>query len=448
LKKSGNRATRRHVIVAGAGAAGLTAAIFAAGAGARVTLLERTDKAGKKILMSGGTRCNVLPVHMEMSDYFTGSSPNLMKRVFRSWDLEACRRWFTGELGLELACEEASNKWFPRSNSAVEVRDRLLEKALALGVDIVYNAPVVRIGRDLNVVTLQGKRASGAEKTWTADAVIVATGGLSIPSIGTDGMGHKFLRNRGHLTGPVYPALTPLTTQRRDHMELAGVSLDVSLSVWKGGKKVAGAARSGFLFTHRGYSGPAVLDVAHHYIQAAERAESAAEPVVTEGAAGTKGTEVNKGHDVTKPMPEFRVDWDGSGPEIWEKRLLEGKGKVLSVLRNHLPNRLAEMICSEARFADRNAAELSRTDRRGLVRLLSEYKLEISGHEGYKKAEVTGGGVPLSEVNTATLESSIQPGLYLCGEILDVFGRIGGFNFYWAWVTGRLAGMSAARFSG
>ncbi|MFU8859419.1 MAG: NAD(P)/FAD-dependent oxidoreductase [Cyclonatronaceae bacterium] len=422
----------KKVIIVGAGAAGLTAAIFAAGAGAgaRVTLLERTDKAGKKILMSGGTRCNVLPVTMERSDYFTGSSPNLMKRIIRSWSLDACREWFTGHLGLKLACETSSNKWFPESNSAREVRDVLLNKALDSGVSVVYNAPVSRIERrkEMWVVHIEPKgaretrgrgRVKAAEtQTMECDALIIASGGLSVPSIGTDGMGHRFLEKAGHQTTPVYAALTPLTGSDAGHRQLAGVSLDVQLSVYREGRKVAESNRSGFLFTHRGYSGPAVLDVSHYQVLAMEH-----------------------GH----PVPEYRVNWEGTGRETWEQRLIAGKGNVVSVLKNHLPNRLADALCLDAGVTGRNCAELGRNDRKKLLQLLTEYPLEISGHEGYKKAEVTGGGVPLGEINTATLESSIHPRLYLCGEILDVFGRIGGFNFYWAWVTGRLAGLSAAK---
>ncbi|MCA1803518.1 MAG: aminoacetone oxidase family FAD-binding enzyme [Rhodothermaceae bacterium] len=422
--------SRRHVLIVGAGAAGLTAAIFAAGASARVTLLERTDKAGKKILMSGGTRCNVLPVTMELSDYFTGSSPNLMKRIFRSWSLGACQRWFTEDLGLKLACETSSNKWFPESNSAMEVRDVLLNKALESGVNVVYNAPVDRIEhwdgkwvvrtapRGLREASGKGRAEAVEIQTMGYDALIIATGGLSVPSIGTDGMGHRFLAKAGHQAAPVYAALTPLTGSDAGHRELAGVSLDVQLSVYREGRKVAESNRSGFLFTHRGYSGPAVLDVSHFQVLAMEHGQ---------------------------PVPEYRVNWDGTGREAWEKRLLGGRGQVASVLKNHLPNRLADALSLEAGVTGRNCAELGRNDRKKLLQLLTEYPLKISGHEGYKKAEVTGGGVPLGEINTATLESSIHPQLYLCGEILDVFGRIGGFNFYWAWVTGRLAGMSAAK---
>ncbi len=405
----------RHIVVCGAGAAGLTAAIFAAEGENSVTLLERTDKAGKKILMSGGTRCNVLPVHARLADYHTGSSQNILKKIFKSWPVDRCKDWFIQEVGLKLACETESNKWFPESNSAKEVRDLLLQKALGAGVKIRYKSGVQEL--------------QSAGKTWRitlengellqADAVIAATGGLSIPTTGTDGSGHTFLKRIGHTTDPVYPALTPLTSSRKSHKELAGLSTDVKLRVSSGNKTEYEAERGGFLFTHRGYSGPAVLDVSHF---------SRPEFQKSSGLSGLG----------------YEVNWTGEDEETWRRRF-EGKATVGSLLKAHLPNRLAGLIAEESGMEGRKTAELNRGERRKLIRLLTAYPLANEGDEGYRKAEVTGGGVPLDEVDPATMESRKHPGLYLCGEIMDVFGRIGGFNFYWAWVSGRLAGLRAGR---
>lgn len=414
----------KRVLVCGAGAAGLTAAIFAAEQGAEVLLLERTKQAGKKILMSGGTRCNVLPVKATLADYHTASSLNILKKIFKTWSVSACKRWFTDELGLQLACEEESNKWFPVSNSAKEVRDLLLTRALDAGVKVRYESAVEGI-TPLNT-GWQVKLASG--EVFSGDAVIIATGGLSVPTIGTDGMGHRFLKPHGHLTGPVYPALTPLLGTNAAHKALSGLSLNVRMRVMLGNKCLFEANRTGFLFTHRGYSGPAVLDVSHFYRD-----------------------EFAKKSELNREKLRYEVSWDGADHETWRTRL-EGKGGVTvnGVLRQFLPNRLAEVLSAEAAAdsrqnpGERKAAELSREERKRLLKLLTAYELPVNGDEGYRKAEVTGGGVPLEEINPATMESRLHPGLYLCGEIMDVFGRIGGFNFYWAWVSGRLAGMKAA----
>jgi predicted flavoprotein YhiN len=141
--------------------------------------------------------------------------------------------------------------------------------------------------------------------------------------------------------------------------------------------------------------------------------------------------------------PKLLVNWTGETEEIWKARLAVGHLAPRQVIREHLPSRLAQALCREMPYADRRLAELPRADRQDLLRLLTAYPLPWASHEGYRKAEVTGGGVPLEAINTATMELKSHPGLFLCGEILDVFGRIGGFNFYWAWVTGRLAGLSS-----
>ncbi|MCH8556935.1 MAG: aminoacetone oxidase family FAD-binding enzyme [Balneolia bacterium] len=410
------KTTGKHVIIAGAGAAGLTAAIFAAGAGAKVTLLERTNKAGKKILMSGGTRCNVLPVVATLDDYHTSSSKNLLKRIFKTWSVDGCKQWFTDDIGLKLACENESNKWFPESNSAKEVRDLMLQKAEKLGVRVVYDAAIDRLEQKGDGGWVVNTKDAGR---FEGDAVIIATGGLSVPTIGTDGMGHVVMHQLGHKAGPVYPALTPLTGDYQPHKDLSGLSLNVQVDVYSGDKKTTEANRSGFLFTHKGYSGPAVLDVSHFR-----------HPEYVNISA-------DKNH-----ITSYLINWDGADREEWDKRLI-GKGNVAGVLANFLPRRLAELIAKEAGLEGRKVAEIKKNERKKLLKLLTAYPLPVSGDEGYRKAEVTGGGVPLDEINTATMESRKYPGLFLCGEIMDVFGRIGGFNFYWAWVSGRLAGLKA-----
>ena len=361
--------------------------------------------------MSGGTRCNVLPVRMELSDYYTDSSVNLLKRIFKSWSLDACKDWFERDLGLKMACEVESNKWFPASNSAEEVRDVLLKKALSLGVKFVYNVPVNRI-----VATTDGWTVFADQGgSHSADKLIIATGGLSVPTIGTDGMGHKFLGVLDVPLRPTYPALTPLTGSHPGTENLAGISLNVQISV-RNAETSAGLGQSnreGFLFTHKGFSGPAVLDVSHY---------------ATKYLTGLG------------PKPDYRVNWTSDDVNVWRTRMDASRSTVRNFIKDYLPNRLAEALASEHPSPDKKIAECSKVDRKVLLDLMTDYPLKWSSNEGYRKAEVTGGGVPLEAINTASMQVKDHPGLYLCGEILDVFGRIGGFNFYWAWVTGRLAG--------
>ena len=395
----------------GAGAAGLTAAIFAAQSGADVLVLERTDKAGKKILMSGGTRCNVLPVEMSLDDYSTGSSPNLMKRIFKSWSVDACKEWFETELNLPLACELETNKWFPVTNEAKDVRDALLNRAISLGVEIRYDAAVQSLHQEdglWKLITSDGKSVA-------SEKVILSSGGYSVPTIGTDGMGHRALDVLGVPLTPTYPALTPLTGPHPGGGSLAGMTVQVSIHIREAnGKMLATNHRSGFLFTHNGFSGPAILDVSHHVIRPMEAGD---------------------------PAPLMEVNWTGMSQNELEKHFLRGNTLVSSVVGRFVPARLAEALIAETYLVGITIADMRSAERKALMKLMTAYPLDITGHEGYRKAEVTGGGVPLEAIDTATMQIKGFPGLYLCGEILDVFGRIGGFNFYWAWVTGRLAGV-------
>ncbi|CAL8465205.1 g4740 [Coccomyxa elongata] len=414
------------VIISGGGAAGLTAAYFAALQGAEVTVLERTREVGKKILISGGARCNVLPMEVDVQrDFFTESSPSALRAVFASWSLEDCKHWLEEDIGLALATEEENMKYFPASNSSREVRDLLLGACTRLGVSIQCKTSMEGLSR-LPGGGWRCELADGAHHD--TDSIVVATGGLSFPKMGTDGTGHRIVGALGHSMKPVYPALTPLKGRHPAGSQLAGLSLygvdlqcSAAAAAAKGSKKGQRAHRSAFLFTHRGYSGPSILDLSHSVTKALER-----------------GT----------PLPRLTANWLGDSRADWEARLAAcpGASSVPSFLRRHgVPQRLAEALCGEAGVSERRVAELRKAERVSLLDKLTDYPLEYNDHEGYAKAEVTGGGVPLSEVDCASMESRLLPRVHLCGEILDVFGRIGGFNFYWAWLTGRLAGLHAAQ---
>ncbi len=403
------------IVVIGAGATGIMAAIFAAGEGRRVLLLERTKDGGRKILISGGGRCNVLPSRLHPSQYITASSPNTMKKMLLSWPLAEQRRFFEETLGIRLVLEPETGKLFPASNRAREVRDRLLALAVERAVEIRFQSYVTDVQRPVaeepwRVVLEDGEAISAA-------AVIVATGGLSVPATGSDGTGLRFVAKLGHKIHDTYPALTPLTAELPRHAPLAGVSLEVALEAPLA--KGSFTTRGGFLFTHRGYSGPSVLDISHLAV-----------------LSRLKG-------DGRQPI---LVQWTERDAHAWDELLREASaGTVTSLLRRHLPARLAETLIAEAEGEpERALAELRREERARLVTGLARYPLPWTGDEGYKKAEVTGGGVSLAEVDPRTLESRLHPGLFLCGEILDAFGPIGGYNFAWGWATGRAAGRGAA----
>ena len=400
-----------QVIVIGAGAAGLMAAISAREAGAEVALLERTVDGGRKILISGGGRCNVLPSTAAPGRFVSESAPSLLRSLLGAWPLTAQQRFFERDLAIALALEDGSGKLFPASNRARDVRDGLVARARACGIGLRFGSAVTAVER-------RGERwlVRTADGELAGTRVVIATGGLSVPKTGSDGFGLALARALGHVVQPTYAALTPLTDSPPKHAGLAGVSLPVRLDATSARER--SRAAGGFLFTHRGYSGPSVLDVSH----VAVRSQWPGADLAT-----------------------VRVAWTAMDATAWRTELAESRGRVSNAVSRHLPQRLAEMLVHEAGIPDdRTCGQLRREERTALVRALTEYVLPWTGDEGYRTAEVTGGGVALDEVHRGTLESRRTPGLYFCGEVLDAFGPIGGHNFSWAWSTGRTAGLAAA----
>jgi len=386
------------------------AAIFAAERGRRVIVIETTDDGGRKIVISGGGRCNVLPRALEPDRFVSDSPRPLVRRLLRAWPLDPQRAFFEDTLGLPLVLDEETGKYFPASNRARDVRDGLVALAERKGVRFRFKTKLTDLTRRDDVWI-----ATTSVGSIDADAVILATGGRSIPRTGSDGAGLDLAARIGHTVRPTYAALTPLICSPAPHAALSGISLEVRLRArWNGRTR---EAIGGFLFTHHGYSGPVVLDLSDLAVRS--RMEGGERAV-------------------------FRVRWSPLDAAAWEAELRSATGQVQTAVSRHLPSRLAERLLVESGIpADRRAAELTREERANLVERLTSYELPWTGDEGYKKAEVTGGGVALEEVDHRTLESRIAPGLFLCGEILDAFGPIGGHNFAWAWATGRTAGMHA-----
>jgi predicted Rossmann fold flavoprotein len=400
--------------VIGAGAAGLVAAAFAAASGTRTVLLERTKDGGRKILISGGGRCNVLPSALAPERFVTDSPPHLLRAMLRAWPIHEQRAFFEEDLGVPLALEEDSGKLFPRSNRARDVRDALVSFARSKGAEIRFETTVNDLTRNADgfaIATSQGE--------LQCDRVVLATGGLSVPTTGSDGIGLAIAARHGHTMIDTYPALTPLLARDDMHASLAGVSLNVRLRAKSEAKIVESSG--GFLFTHRGYSGPSVLDVSHLTVPSALR----------------------------RTVPVIRAQWSDLNAHDWATEFEAPSASIAAIVARRLPARLGERLMREAGLtADQRTSNLKRSERLALIDALTAYPLPWSGNEGYKKAEVTGGGIALTEVDQKTLESRRVPGLYLCGEMLDAFGPIGGHNFSWAWATGRAAGLAAGAFPG
>jgi predicted Rossmann fold flavoprotein len=409
------------IVVVGAGAAGLVAAIHAAEGTRPVVLLERTLDGGRKILISGGGRCNVLPSELSPSRFVTASSPNSLRNILLSWPLAEQRAFFERRVGLALEVEEETGKLFPTTHRARDVRDGLVRLAQGAGVEIRFGVLVKDVipsaaGDGPTTDARWSVRSEGAPDV-AARSVVLSTGGLSVPATGSDGVGLRIARRLGHEIHATYPALTPLTADPPVHATLAGVSLPVTLTA--PAERGSFVTRGGFLFTHRGYSGPAVLDISHLAVQ-----------------AGSGGRDA-------RPI---LVQWTELDVAALERGFSEaGRSTAGAFVRRLLPQRLADTLLEESGVAaETPLAQLRRDARQRLTRALARYELPWSGSEGYKKAEVTGGGVSLAEVSPRTLESRRHPGLVMCGEMLDAFGPIGGYNFAWAFATGRLAGKGVA----
>jgi len=388
------------------------AAIFAAEGPAPVVVLERTADGGRKILISGGGRCNILPSAVAPERFVTDSPAHLLRGMLRSWPLAEQRRFFEDAVGIPLALEPETGKLFPQSNRARDVRDGLVALARRRNVRFQFGVTVAALGHGT-----RGWRVDTSAGAIHASRVILATGGLSVPPTGSDGTGLRIAAGLGHDLHDTYPALTPLTASSAPAF-LSGLSLPVRLRAkWKGRTT---ESHGGFLFTHLGYSGPAVLDISHVCARS-----------LMDGCGQGRAS--------------VRVCWTDTPAAEWESRLRGRDGSVLGALSRTLPERLSEFLMAQAGVPrDRRTSSLTRPERLALIERLTAYDLPWTGHEGYKKAEVTGGGIALDEVDPRTLQSRRHPGLYLCGEMLDAFGPIGGHNFAWAWATGRAAGRAAA----
>ena len=432
--------SNRPVVVVGAGAAGLTAAHRAAESGARVTLLNAHPKVGLKILMSGGTRCNVTHATVTERDYF-GGSRNVVARILRAFTPAQTLGWFQDQLGVPLKLEE-TGKYFPVSDDAQTVLDALLGACERAGVTLRAGARVVRLERAggawrVGVQRIADSAAFGNEVApagqvvwplpdvavdeWLdAEAVVVATGGLSFPRTGSDGSGYALLTSLGHTLVPPVPALTPLASPDPFCMGARGVTTYAALTLWVDGKK-SETREGSLLFTHFGLSGPVALDLSRHW----HRAEGHARRVTINFVPG-------------ESEEMLTAEWVGAG----ERR--SGRGSR-SFLGARLPERIADMLTAESGLGGVAMSQTPKQRRAQMLALVLERDLEVVGTLGYEKAEVTAGGVPLSEVNASTLESRVAPGLYLCGEVLDVEGRLGGFNFQWSWSSGTAAGRAAAK---
>ncbi len=408
------------IAIVGAGAAGLAAAIFARRAcpSARVVLLDGAARPGAKILVSGGGRCNVTNT-IVTDAHFWGGRRTMIRRVLRALPVEETVAFFL-DLGLPLH-EEAGGKLFPDSNQARDVLNALVSGAGAAGATLIPATRVQSIAR-----VDGGFRLETSRGPTQARAVVLATGGRSLPKSGSDGAGYEFARTLGHTIVEPTPALAPLLLEPETpysiHQGLSGVAVEGELSVWIDGSletRLSGA----LLWTHFGVSGPVALNVSRHWA----RARLAKRPV-----------RVTLNFHPSETFDQVDARWVATAAR-------RPRASARSVLAADLPDAVAVAVLGVLGIAaDQTVAGLTREDRRRLVHGLTQWPLPILDTRGYNYAEVTSGGVELTEIDPGTMESRVCPGLFLVGEILDVDGRIGGFNFQWAWSSAYVAARGLA----
>lgn len=402
------------IAIIGGGAAGLAAAIFAGEAGrATIAVLDGAARIGAKILISGGGRCNVTHVRVRPDD-FNGARP-VVRNVLAAFDERATRRWFDS-LGVALKVED-TGKLFPVSDRAATVLDALLARCHALRARVYPACRVGRVSRGSELFEIEHQHG-----TTSAARVILATGGRSLPRTGSDGQGWQLARALGHSVTEAHQALVPLVLAPDFfHARLSGLSLDVELSTLVAGKRIDCRAGS-LLFTHFGISGPVVLDASRHWEIARHHA-----------ADVELRCNLLPGRSFEDAQREFL-------------RAAEARPRQLvhNYLAQALPERLAHEVAALVGIRETSLAQLPREQRRALLHALTNLRLPATRPRGWDFAEVTAGGVPLAELDYRTMESRHVRGLYLIGEILDCDGRIGGFNFQWAWSTGHIAGRAAA----
>jgi predicted Rossmann fold flavoprotein len=411
------------IVVIGAGAAGLWAAEAAARGGASVLVLEKTPRPGTKVLASGGTRCNLTTtLAASAAARLFGAGESFILPSFRALPPQAVRDRFH-RLGVPTVEEPELEKVFPASQRAMDVRDALVRAAVAAGVRFQYRAEVQQLAPTADgwVVTVADAAPVQARR------LILAPGGRSYPKTGTTGDGYGWLRALDLEVVPTVPALVPLTSDAGWVHELSGIAVqDAEARVLDPDGRIVGKRRRPVLFTHQGLSGPGAMDLSAPVARAA----------ASGGAAGWK--------IAIDLMPELSLD--ALRATLQDAAARPGAPRLARLIKP-LPARLLAAVTRQAELDDDNPA-LNRVDRRRrnlLVDALKGLLVPVHGTSGWDKAEVTAGGLALSEVDRTTLQVRRYPGLYAIGEILDLTGPIGGLNFQAAFSTGEVAGTHAAR---
>ena len=389
-----------QVIIIGAGAAGLMCAISAAEEGQSVLVLDHANKAGKKILISGGGRCNFTNMYTEPSNYLS-QNPHFCKSALKrytQWDFiaevdKAGLPWHEKKLGQLFS-----------DNKSEAILNMLLDRCEALGVSIQLNCSIEsleKVDDHFQLTTSQGDYGSAA--------LVIATGAMSFPTMGATDFGHRIAKQFGLDVTHTQPGLVPFTFDANEKQQfdgLSGVSLDSSIDC------NGMSFRENILFTHKGLSGPAVLQISSYW---------------------------NPGDTVTVTcLPDIDL-----AEELKQQQQNNPNKHLINIIKQHFPERVLEAFCNNVDL-NKPLQQYKHSDLQDIADRFQKWSFIPSGTEGYKKAEVTLGGVNTDEISSKTFEAKKVDGLYFIGEVLDVTGHLGGFNFQWAWASGHCCGKAVA----
>tara|TARA_R110002111_G_scaffold101992_1_gene157876 strand:- start:6811 stop:7998 length:1188 start_codon:yes stop_codon:yes gene_type:complete len=385
------------VLIIGASASGLMCAIEAGKRGRKVLLLDHANKAGKKILMSGGGRCNFTNYDIS-AEQFISHNPHFCKSAlsrYTQWDFIALVNEYN------IPFHERDHGQLFCDDSAKDILTMLLSECAHAGVEIQLNCPIQQIEKQPNTAYT----VETAKGVYTAESLVIATGGLSIPKMGASGFGYNIAKQFGHSVWPTSAGLVPFTLHETDKArlaELSGIAIDCIVS------NARNSFRENMLLTHRGLSGPAILQISSYW-QAGESV-------------------------VINVLPDLAIE-----TLLKEKQREQPKTHLKTILAEHLPKRFIVALLGEE-SVNKPLQSFSHERFNALAKQLHEWQIKPNSTEGYRTAEVTLGGVNCDELSSQTMESTKSAGLYFIGEVVDVTGWLGGYNFQWAWSSGWCAG--------
>ena len=394
------------VIIIGGGASGMMAALTAAESGHSVLLLERQGRVGRKLLATGNGRCNLTNYNVSPARYH-GEASDFCRPALNAFDVAATLQYFA-ELGL-LTVSEDSGRVYPMSNMAASVLDVLRYALERPGIEVCTGQTVTDVKR-----TAEGFAVKTETDSFAAQKLILAAGGGAGSKVGGVMDGYRLAKALGHHRTALYPSLVQLRTDPTYPRALKGIKAECGITIRRGGETTA-ENRGEVLFTEYGVSGPAIFDISRA---------------------------VSTGGEGLVCVLNFFPDWEL--PEVlhWlrQRRQTMGAHEASTLLIGSCHTRLGQMICKAAGFTSQPAADLTDDDLMRIARHATHFALPITGTCGFDQAQVTAGGLRTDEFDPQTMQSRLVPGLYACGELLDVDGDCGGFNLQWAWASGRLAG--------